>query len=115
MERASVLMMNIPDEVMDQAYIVFDEWGPNRLKDRAERLKEEFPSLTDAEIQFIIKEMKAIAATIWQIAEKGGEMKNGKDGVHRMLQEKHPFLKWKGLTHAFTMVNYYAWHEGYDK
>jgi hypothetical protein len=42
-------------------------------------------------------------------------MKNGKDGVINMLQEKHPFLKWKGLTHAFTLVNYYAWREGYDK
>lgn len=109
------LCMNLPDEVMDQAYTVFEEWGPNRAKDRAERLKEELPALTDAEIEFVIGEMKAVNATVWKIAEMGGEMKNGKDGVVNMLQKKHPFLKWKGLTHAVTLVNYYAWHEGYDK
>jgi hypothetical protein len=115
METEGVLMMNIPDEVMDQAYTVYEEWGPNRRKDRVERLKEEFPALTEAELDFVVKEMKAVNATVWKIAEKGGEMKNGKDGVVKMLQKKHPFLKWKGLIHAFTLVNYYAWHEGYDK
>ena len=115
METASVLMMNIPDEVMDKAYTVFEEWGPNRAKDRAERLKEEFPALTDAEIQFIIKEMKAVSATVWRIAEKGGEAKMMKSKIVKMLQNEHPFLKDKGLRHAVFLVNYYAWHEGYDK
>jgi len=70
--------VNISDELMDKAFTIYEEWGPNRAKDRAERLKEEFPALSEAEIQFIIKEMKAVSSTVWKIAEKGGEMKNGK-------------------------------------
>jgi hypothetical protein len=31
------------------------------------------------------------------------------------LLREHPFLTGKGLGQAAILVNYYAWHEGYDK
>jgi hypothetical protein len=107
--------MNIPDKILDEAYAIFEEWGPDRRIDRAERLKQEFPSLTEADVESIIKEMKTISATVWMIAQMGGEAKMSRDKVIKLLQKKHSFLKGKGLTHANTLVNYYAWHEGYDK
>lgn len=107
--------MKLPDTTLDKAYTIFEEWGPKRRIDRVERLKEEFPSLTPQEINSLLQEMKEVSATVWRIAEMGGEPKIGKNKIVIMLQEKHPFLKSKGLTHAFSLVNYYAWHEGYDK
>ncbi len=107
--------MNIPDKILDQAYAVHEEWGPDRQIDRAERLKQKFPSLKDADIASVLETVKAVSATVWEIAEMGGEAKMPKNEVIRRLQEKHPFLKGKGLTRAVTLVNYYAWHEGYDK
>jgi hypothetical protein len=107
--------MKLPDEVLDKAYSIFEEWGPNRRIDRAERLKQEFPALGDGEIKSLLREMKDVSATVWKIAEMGGESKIGKHKIVELLQESHPFLKSKGLTYAFTLVNYYAWHEGYDK
>ncbi len=107
--------MKLSDDDLDKAYTIFEEWGPNRRIDRAERLKQEFPSVAESEIKSIIKEMKEVSATVWKIAEMGGEPKIGKNKIVKLLQEKHPFLKGKGLTHAATLVNYYAWHEGYDR
>ena len=107
--------MNIPDKILDEAYAIFEEWGPNRRVDRAERLKQEFPSLTDAEIESVIKEMKSVSATVWKIAQMGGEAKMTRNKIVKLLQKEHPYLKDKGLTHAVFLVNYYAWHEGYDK
>lgn len=107
--------MSVPSKILDQAYAVYEEWGPNRSIDRAERLKQEFPSLTDAEISSVIEEMKRVSATIWEIAQMGGEAKMSRSKIVKLLQKKHPFLKDKGLTHSVTLVNYFAWHEGYDK
>jgi hypothetical protein len=50
--------MNIPGKVLDEAYAIYEEWEPNRRIDRAERLKQEVPSLTEAEIASVIKETK---------------------------------------------------------
>jgi hypothetical protein len=77
-------------------------------------LKQTFPSL-EAEVESIIKEMREVSATAWEVAQMGGEAKMSRDKVIKLLQKKHSFLKGKGLTHANTLVNYYAWHEGYDK
>lgn len=107
--------MSIPNAILDEAYKVFEEWGPNRKIDRAARLKQEFSSLSDAEIASIMKEMKSVSATVWKIAQMGGEARMPRGKIVKLLQEKHPFLKNKGLTQAVYLVNYYAWHEGYDK
>ncbi len=107
--------MNIPDKILDQAYAVYEEWGPKRQIDRAERLKENFRSLTDADIAAVHEIMKEISATVWEIAKMGGEAKIPKDKVTALLQGKYPFLKNEGLKRAISLINYYAWHEGYDK
>lgn len=114
METEGVLLKP-SDEIRDAAYAVFEEWGPKRRIERAERLKQEFPSLTDLDIVSILKEMKDVSATVWKIAELGGESKMGRNEIVKLLQEKHPFLRSKGLTQAVFLVNYYAWHEGYDR
>jgi hypothetical protein len=59
--------------------------------------------------------IEKISKTDGKLAEKGGEIKLGKEKVREELQAEHPFLKSKGLTKAVFLVNYFAWHEGYDK
>jgi hypothetical protein len=108
--------MDIPAKILDEAYAVFEEWGPDRLIERSERLGQVFgETLGSAELEYVLERMKEVSKTVWTIAEMGGEMKLGKARVTRLLQEKHPFLKKKGLARADTLVNYYTWHEGYDK
>lgn len=107
--------MSISNKILDQAYAIFEEWGPNRSVDRTERLKQEFPALLDDEIQTLISEMNKISSTVWKIAKMGGGAKMSRSRIEKMLKEKHPFLNDKGLTHAVALVNYYAWHEGYDR
>ena len=38
-----------------------------------------------------------------------------KEEIVAELQAAHAFLKKGGLKTALFLVNYYAWHEGYDR
>jgi hypothetical protein len=107
--------MNLPDTVLDEAYAVFEEWGPQRRIARNERLAERFPLLTSEEIAALLRCMDGVSKTVWSIAKHGGESKLGAARVVEWLQEEHSFLHAGGLRQAVFLVNYYAWHEGYDQ
>jgi hypothetical protein len=107
--------MNLSDDVLNAAFLVYEEWGPNRRINRTERLAGEFKELSSQEIEPIMKLMSEVSHTIGEISELGGEAKLGRANMAKMLQKKHPFLKGKGLAHALFLINYYACHEGYDK
>lgn len=107
--------MELSDAILDEAYTIYEEWGPQRRVERKERLRQAFPELSNAQVDAIIKTMRRVNETVWRIAEQGGEAKLGPAKVTRLLQQEHPFLRGGGLRHAQTLVNYYAWHEGYDQ
>ncbi len=107
--------MDLSDSILDQAFAVFEEFGPDRRMDRKERLRAVFSQLSPEEAELLLQRMQEVSRTVWSLAEQGGEAKLGEAKVTEMLKEKHPFLVSKGLAHARYMVNYYAWHEGYDK
>jgi hypothetical protein len=108
-------MVEIPDDVIDKAFAVYEEFGPDRMINRRERLKGVLNLRTSEEVERIMEYMKEISATIWHLAEQGGEIKLGRETVRRSLRAEHPFLTGVGLNKAIFLVNFFAWHEGYDK
>ena len=106
--------MNITDAFLDEAYSVYDEFGPARRVERGARLKDKYPALSPCDIDSILKTMQEVSATVWNIAEQGGATVIGKEKVVQLLQARHAFLREKGLEQAVFLVNYYAWHEGYE-
>jgi uncharacterized tellurite resistance protein B-like protein len=108
------MMMEIPDEIFDRAFAIYEEFGPDRLIDRRERLEAELGIHSPETIDLIIERMKEISDTIWEIARQGGEIKLGEDKVIERIQDPHPYLKGEGLQKAIFLVNYFAWHEGFD-
>ncbi len=107
--------MAIPGSVLDEAYYIYEEFGPSRQMDRGARLKNVFPELSPDEIMVVLRHMDEVTQTVWKLAEQGGETKLGRQKVLDLLQQAHPFLREKGLDCALARVNYYAWHEGYDR
>lgn len=107
--------MHLSDTILDQAFAIYEEFGPNRLIARGERLQSEFPELSTDEIALVLQEMKRVSDTVYALAERGGEAVIGNAAVSQTLQTKHPFLHARGLAHAIFLVNYFAWHDGYDK
>ena len=105
--------MNISDTTLDEAFAIHGEFGPDRLINRKERLQSEFKQLTSEDIDFVLARMQEVSQTVGEIAQQGGDAKLGKESVVATLQEKHPFLKEKGLNHAVFLVNYIAWHDAY--
>lgn len=107
--------MKLPDAVLDKADAIFEEWGPKRQVPRNERLAERFSTLTPDQVEWLTGRMEEVSATVWSIAERGGEAKLGAARATEWLQEQHPFLHAAGLRQAVFLVNYYTWHEGYDR
>lgn len=107
--------MNEQLNLKDAAFAVYSEWGPNKRIPREKRLKEEFPRHSYEEIESWISEFKKADDKIWQIAEGGGDSILGKEFVISKLQAAFPFLLDAGLKQARFLVNYHAFHEGYDK
>jgi hypothetical protein len=105
--------MPLDDSVLDRAYVVFEEWGPNKRTPRKERIAQTFPELADEEIESVLQRLDEVSKTVWAVAELGAESKLGKQKVLELLQVQHPFLRDQGLQRAFFLANYYAWQEGY--
>lgn len=106
--------MEIPEDLLDEAFAIYEEFGPDRLIPRRERLQSVFSQLTAAEVEALLKRMEAVSKTIWRLAEQGGEIKLGEAKVRASLQAEHPFLKSRGLEKSAFLVTYFAWHEGFD-
>ena len=107
--------MKLDPAILDLAYATLEEFGPERGKPVAQRLMKEFPRLSDAEREEIVSTLEQIRATVWALAEQGGESKMKKVDIIAALQAAHPFLQGAGLEQAAFLVNYFAWHEGYDQ
>jgi hypothetical protein len=107
--------MPLTDAILDEAYNIYEEFGPDRLIKRRDRMMGIFKDLSASELDTLMEKMSQVTKTVWKLAEQGGESKLGKERVKSDLRLAHPFLTGKGLDQAAQMVNYYAWHEGYDK
>jgi hypothetical protein len=107
--------MSVDGEILDAAYAVYEEFGPDRRVPRRDRLPRIHPRLTASEMDALMMEMSEISKTVWSIAELGGETKIGRDKIIELLQARHQYLKGPGLTRATFMVNYLALHEGHDR
>ncbi len=106
--------MNLSDTILDKAFYIYQEFGPNRLIERRERLQAEFPQLAPDEIDFALEQLRQASNTVYELAERGGETVIGRRAIEQALRAKHPFLHARGLRHAIFLVNYFAWHDGYE-
>jgi len=107
--------MTLDPKIFDMAYAKLEEFGPQRGIQIPERLKTDFPKLSDSERKEIETMLEEVRKTVWSLAELGGEAKMKKEEILSELRVAHPFLYDIGLKQAYFLVNYYAWHEGYDK
>jgi hypothetical protein len=107
--------MPVDAHTLDIAFGTLESFGPDLRLPQAERLKKEFPQLAGPDAEEVLKHIDAVPKSVWSLAERGGEAKMKKSDIVAELQVAHPFLREKGLKQAVFLVNYCAWHEGYDK
>lgn len=107
--------MSLDPQILDRAYALLEEFGPQRSRPPDQRLAEQFPQLTDEQVREVLELAARVSKSVWSLAERGGEAKLGRDAIVAELQAAHPFLREAGLDRARFLVNYYAWHEGHDR
>jgi hypothetical protein len=115
LDQGNAAVMSVDPQTLDRAYAMLEEFGPQRSRPASERIAEQFPQLTDQQVGEVLEQAGRVTKTVWSLAERGGEAKLGRDSIVAGLQAAHPFLREAGLDRARFLVNYYAWHEGYDR
>jgi hypothetical protein len=101
------------DELKNEAYLIFAEWGPDLMIPREKRLADCFPQLLDEVRAAWLDEFKRIHQAIWQVAEQGAQRHSTLDAFDTHMRMDFPFMNEAALSKAWTLANYYAWHEGY--
>ena len=99
----------------DLAFKAYTGFGPTLALPAVQRIRRKVWWATTSEIERWIADFERVDKLIWNLAERGGAAKLGEDAVRRELSDAFPFLRHAGLRQAIFLVNYYAWHEGYDR
>ena len=107
--------MTIDADILDSAFAKLEAFGPDLALPKEQRLRKEFPRIPPSNEEEVLKQVRLVSDTVWSLAERGGEAKMKKQDIISELQRAHPFLRHSGLKQALFLVNYYAWHEGYDR
>ena len=105
----------ITEDLLDKAFAEMTAFGPDLGLPKPERLKKIFPCITASQSKNIILQVDAVSTTVWAFTKRGGEARIDKKDIVAELQAVHPFLQKEGLNQALFLINYHAWHEGYDK
>jgi RimJ/RimL family protein N-acetyltransferase len=114
-DQGNTTVMTVDPQTLDRAYAMLEEFGPELSLPRPKRLEQHFPQLSDEQAREVLEQVARVSKTVWSLAERGGAARLGRDTLVAELQAAHPFLREAGLDRARFLVNYYAWHEGYDR
>ena len=101
------------DELKNEAYLIFAEWGPDLRIPREKRLADCFAEVPNDTRAAWLGEFKRIDQAIWQVAEQGAQKHYSFDTFGAHMRTVFPFMNEAALNKAWTLANYYAWHEGY--
>jgi hypothetical protein len=107
--------MALDASLLDDAYALYAEFGPALKTPRRERLRTKYSSLSEIDLDALMLAMEKVSVTVWALAECSGDKSRTEGMVEARLQTEHPFLCGIGLARAKFLVNYYAWHEGWEK
>ena len=104
-----------PDDLKNNAYLIYSEWGPDLRIPREERLAKQFPHIPEDLRQAWIEEFKRIDREIWEVAEEEGPKVHTSGSCRKRLKKAFPFMNRAALNRACFLAEYYAFHEGYDR
>jgi hypothetical protein len=107
--------MTLDATLLDDAYVLYAEFGPGLKIPRRDRLRTGYSALSEAEIDTLMLAMEKVTATVWAIAQGSGDKLRVEGRTEALLLAEHPFLQGVGLARAKFLVNHYAWHEGWAK
>ncbi len=99
----------------DFAFAAYSGFGPSLRLPAKQRIRRRLWWASDREIESWLPEFEKLDKHIWSLAERGGAAKLGEAAVRKELRDGFTFLRHAGLNQAAFLVNYYAWHEGYDR
>jgi hypothetical protein len=101
------------DEMKNQAYLVYSEWGPNRAIPRDVRLAECFSDLSEAELSLWKAEFREIDRATGEFAESGGPRLHSYESFKNHMHAAFPFMNEETMLWAWSLCGYYTVHDGF--
>ena len=101
------------DRLINQAYLIYAEWGPNRSIPRADRLRQEFPQADEATLNAWMAEFERVHKKISSLAEQGGPKTFSLPAFSKLMRQDFPWMDDQSLSFAHTVMGYYAFVDGY--
>lgn len=106
------------DEELTELCEISYEWGPALTIPRAARAHEQFPHLSDADIEEAFRVADAMTARAYELLEPvwtaspepGRPAANIDDNVAMLLEAENPRVAPKTVAHAIWLANYDHWH-----
>ena len=100
--------MSIDASLFNQAMRVFQEFGPKRQVPRDERLKQEFPQLTEADIRDLVRQFRRIEADAYAVAERVRDGRLAEQKGPAKVKAAHPLLSEEMAAITFTQAMYFV-------
>ena len=102
-----------PDKLINRAYLIYAEWGPNRSIPRDERLRHDFPQADEATRKAWMAEFERVHKKISSLAEQGGPKTYTLPDFSKLMRQDFPWMDDRSLSFAHTVMGYYAFVDGY--
>ena len=100
--------MSFDDDTFNKALRVFQEFGPLRRLPRAQRLSEEFPSLSGREICDLIERFKKIEEAVYAFAEEARDGQISDAAGKAKLKAECPMLSDELVSTTFGQAMYFV-------
>jgi len=97
----------------NDAYLAWAEWGEALRMSDVPRIRSAHPDISVETAEAYVIEFKALARLMSDLSEAGGGHRLGNDRVAKYVRARFPFLEESGMNKVLTLIDYYAWHDGY--
>jgi hypothetical protein len=102
--------MSVSDEALRAATEIVLTWGPERGVPEPDRLRQKFPNLSDAEIQFALQEGHRVLSEATALAE-GIKVGTIPKSGNQTLRDSRPWLTESLAGSAINQGLYFHWRE----
>ena len=101
-------MTNIDDRTFNEAFGVFQEFGPDRAIPRSKRLQDCFPSLSEKQVTDLIERFEEIESFAYDVAEQVRDGVIGRGKGKARIASQFPALDGNRLASTFSQAMYFS-------
>ena len=98
------------NEVKSKAYLAYNEWGPDGVKHRNNKLADVMPEVPEQTRTAWVEEFKKLDAEVWDCVGKSKFKESERNKFFDHMRARYPFMNQQALDKAWFLYGYYIIH-----